>query len=67
MKVVGKWGLINAKGEIVVPCIYDGVEISEQGTAIVRVGSKKGFINKMGESLLPLSNAAKVQWIPIRR
>lgn len=67
VKVVGKWGLINAKGEIVVPCIYDGVEISEQGTAIVRVGSKKGFINKMGESLLPLSNVAKVQWIPIRR
>ena len=67
VKVVGKWGLINGKGEIVVPCIYDGVEISEQGTAIVRVGSKKGFINKMGESLLPLSKAAKVQWIPIRR
>lgn len=66
VKIVGKWGLINEKGEIVVPCIYDGVEISEEGTAIVRVRSKKGFINGNGTSLLPVSgNPEMVKWITL--
>lgn len=64
VKIVGKWGLINEKGKIVVPCIYDGIEISEEGTAIVRVRSKKGFITSEGKSLLPNSGEPEtVKWI----
>lgn len=66
VKMVGKWGLINTKGEIVVPCIYDGMEISEQGTAIVRVRSKKGFISGDGNSLLPYSDTPEqAKWITL--
>ena len=25
VKKEGKWGFINPKGEVVIPCIYDGV------------------------------------------
>lgn len=65
VKIVNKWGLMNGQGEIVVPCIYDAVEV-KGNVIIVRVLSKKGIIDAQGNSLLPSdATPIQVEWIPL--
>ena len=49
-----KWGYINTKGDLVIPCEYDGYprEFSE-GLAPVDKNGKWGFINTKGEIVIP--------------
>src|SRR6185312_12870828 len=55
-----KMGLINAKCELVVPCIYDEIgsfDLSPYffyGTLAVRIGKKWGAIDSTGKMVLPI-------------
>ncbi|MCQ2224579.1 MAG: WG repeat-containing protein [Paludibacteraceae bacterium] len=65
IKIVNKWGLMNGAGEIVVPCIYDAIEVNGN-VIIVRVLSKKGLIDAKGNSLLWADEKREqVEWIPL--
>lgn len=65
VKIATKWGLMNGKGEVVVPCIYEAIDVKGD-MIIVRVLNKKGFIDAKGNSLLPAEGKAeKVEWIPL--
>lgn len=57
----GKWGYINTKGELAIPCTYDDAEPFSDGVAMVTKTEKKseggsetqfGFINKKGETVI---------------
>ena len=53
VKQNGKWGYVNLKGEVVIPCVYDWgmadrAEFSE-GLACVRKNWRYGYINDEGE------------------
>ena len=57
VKQNGKWGYINTKGEVVIPCVYDwsrndSGEFSE-GLACVKQNGRYGFINTEGEKVVP--------------
>ena len=48
----GKWGLINKKGDIIVPYKYDNVSSFypfSKGLAEIKLNGKVGLINKQGE------------------
>lgn len=65
VKIVNKWGLMDGRGEIVVPCIYDAIEVNGN-VIIVRVLSKKGLIDAKGNSLLWADEKREqVEWIPL--
>ena len=49
IQVDGKWGFLNAEGDIVVEPQYDGVWPFSEGLAAVQVGAVWGFINAMGD------------------
>lgn len=54
--VNGKWGAINAKGEIVIPIIYDEPQSgkpSNLGLVFFRKGDKWGGFNENGKNVLP--------------
>ena len=63
IKQNGKWGYINTKGEVVIPCIYDAAWPFSEGLATVKKGrwpigqrlpnGKYGFINTKGEVVIP--------------
>ena len=53
VKQDGKWGLINTKGEGVIPCIYDEATWFSEGLARVGQNDKWGFINTQGEVIAP--------------
>ncbi len=57
----GKWGYINSKGELAIPCTFDDAEPFKDGLALVSKNEKKaaggsetqhGFINKAGETII---------------
>ena len=49
----GKWGYVDAKGNVVVDYIYDkATEINEYGFAGIRKNGKWGVINEKGEVIL---------------
>lgn len=65
VKIVNKWGLMNGNGEIVVPCIYDAIDVKGP-VIIVRVLSKKGLIDRQGNSVLSTDEKKqKVEWLPL--
>lgn len=49
------FGYINTKGELAIPPAYKEADEFNEGLARVRVKGKYGFINKMGETVLPFS------------
>lgn len=53
-----KFGFMDLKGNLVIPCVYDDVEHFVNGLARVMEGnylnSKIGFINKAGKVVIPL-------------
>ena len=48
-----KWGYVNTKGELIIPCIYEYANDFSEGLASVRKNGKEGFINKKGEIAIP--------------
>jgi hypothetical protein len=47
-------GLINRKGEIVVPIIYDGLDVGlEGGYCVVIRNNKRGMVNAEGKEIVP--------------
>jgi len=54
VKINGKWGFIDKKGEeVIVPIKYDFVGSFHDGYAIVRQYGKWGFINQRGVEVIP--------------
>ena len=49
VKLGEKWGYINKKGTIVIPCQYDSVGDFYNGVAVVTKANKQGLINKKGK------------------
>ena len=54
VKQDGKWGIINHKGELVVPCVYDDMLTCSNGLIGVELNEKYGFINTKGDVIIPL-------------
>jgi hypothetical protein len=50
----GRFGYINANGEIVIPIEFDEINYYENGIAIARKGSQSGFIDQRGDLLTPI-------------
>ena len=48
----GKWGFINTKGEVVIPCIYDFAWAFSEGLAEVKQDGKGSIINKEGKVIV---------------
>lgn len=51
LKRDGKWGLVNHKGKIVTPFIYDDVTLFCNGIACVKKDDSWGHINQKGETV----------------
>ena len=50
----GKYRFQNYKEEIIIPCLYDDVNLFEKDSITgVKVGDKWGFINRTGKVLIP--------------
>ena len=49
-----KFGAVNTNGNIVAPANFDSVIILKHGYLLVREGSKKGLMNKIGEYILEI-------------
>ncbi|BAV07179.1 WG containing repeat-containing protein [Filimonas lacunae] len=52
----GKYGIVNARGEMVLPCKYDllsSFTIDEQTYYIATIKNKAGIISENGEAILP--------------
>ena len=50
----GKYGYINERGEMVIPCQYDSAgNFSSNGLARVKIDGKYGYINEKGEVVIP--------------
>lgn len=47
-----KWGIINQRGEEIVPCVYDFIGCFKEGFAIVRKGRECGYIDEMGKEVI---------------
>ena len=44
----GKWGLVDMKGKVIIPTIYDYIYQFTNGVAIVKMNEKYGLINAKG-------------------
>lgn len=47
-----KWGCIDKKGKLVIPCIYDEIWPAREGMAGIRKGELRGFINLKGNIVI---------------
>ena len=54
VKENGKWGVISAVGEIIVPCIYDNIRLISNGYSIAKDDGKYGILNNEGEIVTPI-------------
>ena len=53
----GKYGYLNAKGDVVISPMYDYAFTFDQGYAVVRMGENYGVINKSGEFTIGLQSS----------
>jgi len=49
----GRWGFIDMKGYIIIPCMYDNVGSFENGIAPVSNNRRKGYIDAYGNEIVP--------------
>ncbi len=54
VKLNGKWGYIDAKGDTKIPFKYDEASFFSEGLAAVSQSGKYGFIDKKGVAVIPL-------------
>lgn len=60
VKIDGKWGYVDASGNVVISPQYDGARSFSCGLAAVKIGDKWGFINEEGTVVIePLFEGAK--------
>lgn len=53
-KKTNKYGFINLKGDLVIPCVYNNVGNFSEGLCLIyNDNNKAGFINKSGEIVIP--------------
>lgn len=50
----GKWGFVDAKGNLVIPYKYDTIDYFREGLALVWQGDKYGYIDKSGKEVIPI-------------
>lgn len=48
-----KWGLINRRGELILPIIFDSFFYFQDGFATLSLNGKNGLINLNGETVIP--------------
>ena len=56
-----KWGFIDTKGKMVIPCVYDYARSFSKGFASVESNEKWGVINQSGEFVIP-PIADRISW-----
>lgn len=49
-----KWGFISKTGSMLIPMVYDDLNLFREGLAAVKLNEKWGFINKMGKVIIPI-------------
>ena len=49
----GKWGFIDKKGSVVIPCIFDSAGDFSEGFAWVKRNEKWGFVDSTGREVVP--------------
>ena len=51
----GKWGIVNRKGEVILPVKYDNVPTLDfsSGLVAVQLNGKWGFVNTEGKEVVP--------------
>ncbi|WP_291727311.1 WG repeat-containing protein [Bernardetia sp.] len=54
IKAGGKWGLMDEKGQVILPPTYSYIFPFENGSAKVKTGENFGIIDKTGKAILPL-------------
>lgn len=54
VKLNGKWGFINSKGELIVPFQHDKYPKFEDGYARIKQNGKHGLVNKEGNVVVPI-------------
>ena len=62
----GKSGVLNAQGKPLLPCVFDGLELSSritQGRFPCRRGDKWGVVDSLGNSVLPFAYDGKIYTI----
>ena len=50
----GQCGLIDSSGAVVVPCIYDDLELPREGRILVIKNGRMGFTDMQGREVIPL-------------
>ena len=58
-RITGKYGFINKKGKLVIPCIYNQADYFSEGLCCVALGNDKlnykwGCINTQGDIVIPI-------------
>lgn len=53
VKKSGKWGFIDSRGKLIVPCKYDSLLSYSEGLAAIDSCGKWGFIDREGNSVIP--------------
>src|SRR5450759_2941627 len=48
-----KWGFCNRDRKMVIPTVYDSVDLFSEGLAIVGLNSKCGFVDTKGNMVIP--------------
>lgn len=48
-----KWGIINRRGEEIVPCIHNRLGGVDEGPAIIGIGKELWYIDETGKKVLP--------------
>lgn len=46
------WGMIDRSGKLVIPAMYDGLQVCENGMALVNIGRLYGYINAENEEVI---------------
>ena len=49
----GKWGFIDKKGIVVIPCIFDSAGDFSEGFAGIKCNEKWGFVDNTGREVIP--------------
>jgi len=49
----GKWGYVDAGGDVVIPLQYDAAQYFSEGLAAVKAAGKWGFLDEKGAAVIP--------------
>jgi hypothetical protein len=66
VKQNGKWGYINTKEKVVIPCIYDGAMSFYKGLAKVKKNDKWSVINTEGKVIVAECDWFLTTWSKVK-